>query len=316
MRQLTFNQRKILNFLACTILLSLLSMPRIPSSVQAHPAFGMPTLKWQLGGCYNSWCETGWYSSPATADLDNDGQVEVIASAYSIISLNGSTGNLEWRISSGHGRSQQGAPNVGRTWPGIVIANVDHDDAVEIVTAHGGGWVSVYNTQGYFEPGWPKQPTSRELRGLSVSDLDGDGSMEIIVTGAVNSQVNTWVYEADGTIRPGWPQLGNASGYAWGVFNANAAVGDLNNDGLNEIVVPSDVHYICAYRENGTQLPANSMYGSKAWGAVGVWESLATELRGWGECNGVRAESYQTNFADGPSVLADVNGEMVEVVVT
>ena len=317
MRQLTFNQRKVLSFLECFILLGLLSTGGIPASVQAHPAFGMPTLKWQLGGCYNSWCETGWYSSPATADLDNDGQVEVIASAYSIFALDGSTGNLEWQISSGHDRSQPGAPNVGRTWPGIVIADVDHDGADEIVTAHSGGWVSVYNAQGYFKPGWPQQPTSRELRGLSVSDLDGDGPMEIIVTGAVGSQVNTWVYEPNGTVRPGWPQLSNGSGYAWGVFNANAAAGDLNNDGLNEIVVPSDVHYICAYQANGTQIPANAMYGSKAWGAVGVWESLATELRGWGECNGVRAESYRTNFADGPSVLGDVNGDgMVEVVAT
>ena len=317
MRKRTSNRRKILGLLKCFILLALLSAHSIPSSVQAQPSFGMPTLKWQLGGCYNSWCETGWYSSPAAADLDSDGQVEVIASAYSITALDGSTGYLEWRISSGHDRSQPVAPNVGRTWPGIAIADVDHDAALEIVTAHSGGWVSVYNAKGYFEPGWPKQPTNRELRGLTVSDLDGDGSMEIIVTGAVDNQVNTWVYEPDGTLRPGWPQLSNANGYAWGVFNDNAAVGDLNNDGLNEIVVPSDVHYICAYQANGTQLPASAMYGSKAWGAVGVWESLETELRGWGECNGVRAESYRTNFADGPGVLADVNGDgMVEVVAT
>ncbi|MDD5779278.1 MAG: hypothetical protein PHU95_07505, partial [Candidatus Thermoplasmatota archaeon] len=55
-----------------------------------------PVLKWQLGGCFNSWCERGWYSSPAVADLDGDGSVEVIASAYSIVVLDGATGALKW----------------------------------------------------------------------------------------------------------------------------------------------------------------------------------------------------------------------------
>jgi hypothetical protein len=77
------------------------------------------------------------------------------------------------------------------------------------------------------------------------------------------------------------------------------------------------VHYICAYKPYGTMLPANSMYGGRAWGAVGVWESLVPELRGWGECDGVRVESYRTNFAHGPAAIADVNGDRsLEVVAT
>ncbi len=274
-------------------------------------------LKWSLGGCYSSWCETGWYSSPAVGDIDADGQPEVIASAYSIVTLDGNSGALEWRVASGYDRSSPGAGSVGRTWPGIVLADVDGDGSPEIVTAHGGGWVSVYNSQGYFKPGWPQQPTTSELRGLLVSDLDGDGRLEIIVTAAVGSAVNTWVYEPDGSLRPGWPQLNSTLGYAWGVYNANAAAGDLDGDGTREIVVPSDVHYINAYHPDGSPIPANAMYGVKNWGQVGIWESLATELRGWGECNGLRPESYRTNFADGPADIVDVNGDgVMEVVVT
>ena len=288
-------------------------------SVPAHAAASIqaPVLKWQHGGCYSSWCETGWYSSPAVGDLDADGQPEVIASAYSIVALDGATGALEWRAASGYDRSSPGASSVGRTWPGIVLADVDADGSPEIVTAHGGGWVSVYNGQGWFEPGWPQQPTTNELRGLLVSDLDGDGKLEIIVTAAVGSAVNTWVYEPDGSLRPGWPQLNSSAGYAWGVYNANAAAGDLDGDGSGEIVVPSDVHYINAYHPDGSPIAANAIYGVKNWGQVGIWESLASELRGWGECNGVRAESYRTNFADGPADIADVNGDgAMEVVVT
>lgn len=308
---------KIPQLVIAVILVIMLAGSGLQSRTQASVAFDAPVLKWQLGGCYNSWCETGWYSSPATADLDGDGQVEVISSAYSIFVLDGSSGELEWKVSSGHDRNEPGAPNVGRTWPGIALADIDHDGSVEIITAHSGGWVSVYNAQGYFETGWPQQPTSYELRGLSVSDLDGDHQMEIIVTAAIPGKINTWVYEPNGTIRLGWPQLSNESGYAWGVYNANAAVGDLDADGHKEIVVPSDVHYICAYEGDGTQIPANPIYSGKNWGQVGVWESLAIELRGWGMCNGERAESYRTNFADGPSVISDMNGDGIpEVVAT
>jgi hypothetical protein len=279
-----------------------------------------PQLKWQRGGCYSSWCETGWYSSPAVADLDGNGQNEVIGSAYSIVALNGDNGNLIWRVASGHDPSQPGASNAGRTWPGIVIADVDNDQQVEIVTAHGGGYLSVYERDGFFAPGWPQQPSGGlELRGLAVSDLDDDGTLEIIATGAVYNEVNTWIYEHDGQLRPGWPQLGNDSGYAHGIFNDNVAVGDLDGDGFGELVVPSDVHYICAYERDGTQIPANPMYSGKGWGKVGVWENLAVEQRGWGTCDpgDGREERYRSNFAHGPAVIADVdnNGSM-EVVAT
>ena len=277
----------------------------------------MPVLKWQQGGCYSSWCETGWYSSPAVGDIDGDNQPEVIASAYSIVALNGATGALEWRTASGFDRSNPGASNVGRTWPGIVLADVDQDGKQEIVSAHGGGWVSVYNSQGYFEPGWPQHPIPNELRGLLVTDLDHNGDLEIIVTGAYGSRVNTWVYEHDGSLRPGWPQLNNDGGYAWGVYNDNAAAGDLDDDGTGEIIVPSDVHYLNAYNPDGSHIAANPMYGGKNWGQVGIWESPGIELRGWGACNGDRAESYRTNFADGPANIVDVNSDgVMEVVVT
>ena len=264
-----------------------------PSAIQA------PELKWEHGGCYSSWCETGWYASPAVADLDGDGTVEVIAGAYTVFILNGEDGTV-----------QRSTDTPGsRVWPGVVAADVDGKGNLEIVTAQGGGYVNVLDHAG--DVIWTRRPASNELRGLSVRDLEGDGSMEIVVTGAVYGKTNTWIYEHDGTLRAGWPQLSNDSGYAYGVFNDNAALGDIDGDGASEIIVPSDVHYICVYEPDGTQIAANAMYGGKGWGQVGVWESLDIELRGWGRCNGVREESYRTNFAHGPAVIADLDGDGV-----
>ncbi len=276
-----------------------------PTPRAADQAVQAPVLKWQHGGCYASWCETGWYASPAVADLDNDGAVEVIGGLYTIFILDGADGSTRREIDTAG----------SRVWPGVVVADLDGDGDWEIVTAQGGGYLNLLDHNG--DGVWSRQPAGNELRGLSVYDLDDDGSLEIIVTGAVYGKTNTWVYEHDGTLRPGWPQLNNDSGYAYGVFNDNAAVADLDGDGVGEIVVPSDVHYICAYEPDGSQIPAHSMYEGKGWGQVGIWESPEVELRGWGQCNGVRAESYRTNFAHGPAAIADLDGDgSVEVVAT
>lgn len=120
----------------------------LPTVFKTAPPIRAPVLKWQHAGCYPSWCETGWYSSPAVADLEGDGDIEVVGSAYSIFVFDGPTGNLEWRVKSGHDRSENpdSVSNVGRTWAGIVIADVDNDNQLEIVTAHHEGYVSIYNS--------------------------------------------------------------------------------------------------------------------------------------------------------------------------
>lgn len=267
-------------------------------SAQAAPAkqIGTPTIQWEYGGCYSSWCETGWYSSPAVADLDDDGTMEVLGAAYTLWALNGEDGTTQWSASP----PVSGA----RTWPGVVVADIDANGDLEIVTAHGSGYVRVVDHTG--SEVWTRHDFSNELRGLSVYDLDNDGTMEIIVTAAIGSKTNTRVYEHDGTTRAGWPQLSNDTGYAWGVYNDNAAIGDLDNDGFGEIVVPSDVHYVCTYEANGTQLPVHAMYtGRQYWGQVGVHVDHAVDIRGYANCG----TEHRPNFAHTPAMIVDVNSD-------
>jgi uncharacterized repeat protein (TIGR01451 family) len=286
-------------------------------------AVGQPTLKWANKGCFRSWCETGWYSSPAVVDLDGDGQVEVLGAAYSIVSINGDTGELAWRVYSGHDRSYTGTSNVGRTWPGIVATDLDGDGGLEIVTAHSGGWVAVYDSQGMFKPGWPKKiaPDDQEFRSLGAYDLEGDGTLEILT--ASTAPANQWsVHEPDGTLRPGvWPQHSfdsDTNGWTHGGYNQNLAAGDLDGDGRAEIVGPNDTHYIAAFKDDGSQLRASTLYGKRAdgggkfWSQVGVHVDHAVDLRGYAHCG----TDHRPNFASSAPLIVDVNGDgVLEVVV-
>ncbi len=281
-----------------------------PSAPAAPPTLQPPVLKWQRGGCYSSWCETGWYSSPAVADLDEDGKAEVIAAAYSLFVLDGATGKLKWHADPpGSG---------GRSWPGVVVADVNGDGHLEIVAAYGGGYVRMFDRAGKIL--WTNRPTDRELRSLAAYDLDGNGKLEILVAAAASTSRNQWyVYRSDGTPYGGWPQLASgAPGYAAGCYNENIGVADLDGDGRGEIVGPSDVHYITAYEDNGAQIRANSRYnasnpqGPKFWSQVGVHVADAVDLRGYAECG----TEHRPNYADSAPTLVDVNRDgTIEVIV-
>jgi len=303
-----------------------------PSASQASPTALSspvinPTPKWQNKGCFASWCQTGWYASPAVADLNGDGQPEVIWSPYSIFVVDGATGSPIWSVRSGHDRSvnYNTTSDVGRTWPGIIVADIDGDGATEIVTAHGGGWVGVYDASGAFKPGWPKQPFPNEIRSLAVDDLDGpstssgqgDGKLEIVVARASGGSYDQWtVLESDGATRAGWPRLKSGQpGYGWGAYNQNIGVADIDGDGKAEIIGPSDVHYISAFNDDGSQILTNTRYNNtstpkgtpKFWSQVGVHVDDAVDLRGYANCG----TEHRPNFANSPPSIVDIDGSGV-----
>ena len=137
---------RTLNFLIVLLLLVAGSVsasePEPPAINPAAPqAIQAPVLKWRRGGCDSVECKTSWYSSPAVADVDNDGKMEVIAAADFLYVLgdNGTlTPTLKW----------QQDPLGLRVWPGVVVADIEGDGALEIVTAHGDGYVHVYDQGG------------------------------------------------------------------------------------------------------------------------------------------------------------------------
>src|SRR5262249_48284191 len=77
--------------------------------------------------------ETGWYSSPAVADLDGDGTKEIIAPFYSTF------------VYSAQGQSLgRGTSTMGRVYAPGVVADIDHDGTMDIVVGGDQGTVAAY----------------------------------------------------------------------------------------------------------------------------------------------------------------------------
>ncbi len=107
----------------------------------AHADVQAPVLKWKYGGCYSSWCETGWYSSPAVADLDNDGCSEIIFSSRVEKTSSGlRLGKLHILDCQGNLLHEQNLPapksssrHENGALPAPTIANIDSDPDYELV---------------------------------------------------------------------------------------------------------------------------------------------------------------------------------------
>jgi hypothetical protein len=281
----------------------------LPVILAPPPPVQAPVLKWQNGGCQTTWCRTGWYASPAVADLDGDNKPEVVWTDYRVVVVNGEDGSDQWVV---------GNPGGGRGWPGVVVADVDNGGGLEIVTAHGGGYVTIHDASGTPLSGWPQQPTpGNELRSLAVADVDNNTDLEILVC-STRSNDQWFLFEHTGTVRSGWPVHSpdsNANGYAAGCFNENVGLADLDNDNRAEMVGPNDTHYVVAFNDDGSPIRANAIYGqvdsqNKPWARVGFHLSHQVDLRGYANCAaGTPPLEPRPNFADSAPTLVDVNDD-------
>ncbi len=131
----------------------------------------------------------------------------------------------------------------------IVLASsqvyVFHDNGMELLDGDGDS-----QTQGVFSnfpSGYVLQPA-----GVAMANLDRNSGDEMIITERAPS-MRIHIFTKDGTELPGWPQLLKSSlGFSWNW--AAPAVGDIDGDGEEEIVVNTLNGVVFAWHVDGSEV--------------------------------------------------------------
>lgn len=222
-----------------------------------------PTTTGQLyvwkydGTLYPGWPKTlnnGGQEAPAVADVDLDGNYEICVATRGLTSggkvyLFDENGNNKpgWPFTGPHNGNFGGSP---------CLADINGDDTLEIIVAErnypiGHLYVLRYNGTP-FSSAWPCSLNHVPTGTAAVADINLDGIKEIVYY----SYSSIYVFQPDGRILAGWPQI-NPNGRSFSY--QSAALADVNHDDTLEI--------ISAMHQNG--------------GGVYVWRYNGTLLSGW-----------------------------------
>ncbi len=167
----------------------------------------------------------GHVTGMVVADIDGDGEKEIITSVFSRLHVVDKTGKKKWDMT----------PRYGYDITSISVDDIDGDDKKEILVGAGSG--SLHNSLFAISSGriiW-SIPTMGEVRTITSDDLDDDGNKEILIGcygrwGSYNTNAAMQVFNNSGAKR---------FTYATRRGVASIHVADIDSDGNKEILVGS-----------------------------------------------------------------------------
>lgn len=147
-------------------------------------------------------------------------------------------------------------------YAGAAVGDIDNDGRNDVVAGFMNGQVYAFNSAGSVLPGWPRSVEGAVHSAPTLSDLNGDGDLEVIVASECNQGCFSpphgyvYVFHPDGTLFPGWPQKSQGTQYNFpeGWFGS-VAVGDLFGTGQKQLVAGSWDHFLYVWDINGRALP-------------------------------------------------------------
>jgi hypothetical protein len=175
----------------------------------------------------------GYMNSIKSADVDNDGEIEIIFGNYE--------GYLYVTGPSHTGYVEEWKTLIGTYLFGLALDDVDQDGTVEIIVGNQDGFMNIFGYNGTtFALEWTSEDLGSDLYGLTTADVDDDGDIEIIAGTSVSNifEDNIFVFYWTGsTYTQEWSYaLTTTLGYL-GLFHV--AVGDVDGDSDKEIVFGS-----------------------------------------------------------------------------
>jgi hypothetical protein len=260
---------------------------------------------------FDRWHEA-WLGSPGIADLDADGVNEIVVPRDELLMI--------WHLDGSLVRKFQ-LP--GRIWASPVVADLlPSHPGLEIAVASR-QQIAAWDASGDALPGFPV--TFRdEMRSLAAEDIDGDGSLELVAvtTSDLTQGGKTDIiiaYHNDGRVVAGFPP--NTTGksgcdsacYVHAGYDQNVALGDVDQDGIADILAPQDNSYVSLHHGSGVAFDAAKIFrGRTKFMGVRFMLDYADAQQGYADDEDVASQAHFTNTA--PAIV-DVDGDGMNEIV-